>query len=46
MGLIISLISFGGQVNICVTSCPEMMPDPETLCREFPRQLDQLLKAS
>ncbi len=46
MGLIISLISFDGQVNICVTSCPEMMPDPEALCREFPRQLNQLLKAS
>lgn len=44
MGLIISFHSLEGQVNICVTSCPEMVPDPESLCREFVRQLDQLLK--
>src|SRR5690606_19509580 len=45
MGLIISFHSLEGQVNICVTSCPEMVPDPESLCREFVRQLDQLLKS-
>jgi hypothetical protein len=45
MGLIISLFSYEGEVNICITSCPEMLPDPEVLAREFSRQLNQLLAA-
>ncbi len=44
MGLIISLLSYSGQVNICITSCPEMLPDPEVLAEEINRQLHALLE--
>jgi WS/DGAT/MGAT family acyltransferase len=46
MGLIISFISFADQVNVCFTSCPEMLPDPETLGREVIRQLTLMEKVA
>lgn len=42
MGLILPVFSYNGRLSVGVTSCPEIMPDPEVLTAGFPVALDEL----
>jgi WS/DGAT/MGAT family acyltransferase len=45
MGLLISIFSYAGMANLSFTSCPQMLPDPETLARDTERELRRLERA-
>jgi diacylglycerol O-acyltransferase len=46
LGLIISLFTYNGQVDFSITSCPEILAEPDRLGRHFQAEFEALRKAA
>jgi len=46
VGLIISLFTYAGQVDITFTSCPKMLPDPAGMGQHFQRAFEAIRAAA
>jgi len=45
LGLILVVVSYAGKISIGVTSCQQIVPDPDNMAECFARSLDELERA-
>jgi diacylglycerol O-acyltransferase len=46
LGLGVSMISYNGELNVCLATDAELVPDPEVIVAEFQKEFRQLVRLS